>query len=126
MAMKSADGFAKLLESGQYGRLYIVSCIHERGATFRVFVLPVGEQAMPNGPNAPLNNDAVEVYDISGGQPGRSEAYGCLRSGNWQQDFASLVEARCAAVYARVATEAPLPANRNCATGIHGTDPITN
>lgn len=102
--MKGADGFARLFETGQYGRLYIVSGRRAQAATFRVFVLPAGEQAAPNGPyNAPLNRDAVEVDDISGRQPGWIESCGGLHQANWQQDFAALVEARCAAVDAPAA-----------------------
>lgn len=99
--MRGAEGFAKLFETGQYGRLYIVSASRSaRGATFRLFVLPAGEQATPNGPgDAPLNSHAVEVYDIADDAPGTtaSSSYGCLLEGDWKQDFASLVEARCAA-----------------------------
>lgn len=106
--MQCADGFAKLFETGQYGRLYIVSGNRARGATFRVFVLPTGERAMPSGPlDAPLNRDAVEVHDIAGVPPGREGAWSEMQLPNWQQDFAGLVEARCAALDARGRTAIP-------------------
>lgn len=104
--MRGADGFAKLFETGQYGRLYIVSASRGCDAIFRLFVLPAGERATSNGPcNAPLNCHAMEVYDIADEQPGgtaSSSSYGCSLEGDWQQDFASLVEARCAAIDAQV------------------------
>ena len=37
---------------------------------------------------------AVEVYGITGGQPGWTETYGWLHRGKWEQDFAALVEKR--------------------------------
>lgn len=100
--MRCADGFAKLFETGQYGRLYIVSGNPACGATFRVFVLPLGEQAMSSGPlDAPLNRDAVEVHDIAGAASGRAGTWSDRPLPNWQQDFAGLVEACCAAADAR-------------------------
>lgn len=98
--MRGAEEFAKLFETGQYGRLYLVSGNTARGAGFRVFVLPAGERALPNGPcAAPLNRDAVEVHEIDAkpSAPVRSGWRGGMNLGNWQQDFAALVEARCAA-----------------------------
>lgn len=97
--MRGADQFARLFRTGQYGRLYIVSGIQARCATFRVFVLPTGALAAANGPySAPLNSDAVEVYDIADETPGRAAAPGGSPDAGWQQEFASLVEARCAAI----------------------------
>jgi hypothetical protein len=87
--------YAQLFETGQYGRLYLVSGEHARGRTFHIWVLPEGETARPNGRNnRPLNADAVEVYGITEGQPGWTETYGWLHHGRWQQDFAALVDAR--------------------------------
>lgn len=91
--MQGADDFADLFKTSQHGRLYIVSSAHARGKTFRVFVLPEGEEARGNGPaNAPLNKDAVEVYGIVGGNPGWGEYYGWLHKGPWQEDLNVLVE----------------------------------
>lgn len=90
--MNGASEYAKLFHTGQYGRLYLVSGSHARGRTFRIFVLPAGETAKPNGPNAPLNKDAVEVYGIISGHPGWTEEYGWLHEGKWQDDFYQLVE----------------------------------
>ena len=89
------EEYAKLFETGQYGRLYLVSGEHARGRTFRIYVLPEGETARPNDRNnPPLNADAVEVYGITGGQPGWDETYGWLHHGRWEQDFADMVDAR--------------------------------
>ena len=91
--MKGAREYARLFETGQYGRLYIVSGYHARGKTFHIFVLPDGEKAIPNGPNSPpLNDDAVEVYGIIDGNPGWTESYGWLHQGRWQDDFQAMVK----------------------------------
>jgi len=97
--MQGAREYASLFQTGQHGRLYLVSGEHARGKTFRIFVLPEGEPVMHNVThNPPLNKDAVEVYGILGGQPGWTECYGWLRVGKWQQEFARLVENRKAAI----------------------------
>ena len=91
--MIGADKYCKLFKSPkQFGRLYVVPGSHARGATFRIYVLPRGENAIKNGPNAPLNIDAVEVYGIIGGQPGWTESYGWLHEGSWQKDFEAVCE----------------------------------
>jgi len=91
--VKGAREYARLFETGQYGRLYIVSGYHARGKTFHIFVLPDGEKAIPNGPNSPpLNDDAVEVYGIIDGNPGWTESYGWLHQGRWQDDFQAMVK----------------------------------
>ena len=77
----------------QVGRLYIVPSSHARGTTLRVYVLPEGVTAKQNFNNAPLNCDAVEVYGITGGQPGWTESYGWLHHGPWMNDFNKHVEA---------------------------------
>lgn len=93
--MQGAREYAKLFSTGQIGRLYIVSGSHARGKTFQIYVLPEGMEAKPNGPNnPPVNCDAVEVYGITGGQPGWTEQYGWLHIGRWQEDFAAIVESR--------------------------------
>lgn len=74
--MKGAREYSLLFETGQYGRLYITSGSHARGKTFHIQVLPKDELAIPNGDNnACLNEDAVEVYGIIGGNPGWTEYY---------------------------------------------------
>jgi hypothetical protein len=101
--MQGAREYATLFQTGQHGRLFLVSSSHARGKTFRIFVLPEGEEARPNGAgtgNAPLNLDAIEVYGITSGQPGWTETYGWLHAGRWQQDFEKLVEARRAGIAA--------------------------
>jgi hypothetical protein len=94
--MQGAREFAELFETGQHGRLYLVSGGHARGRTFHIYVLPEGQEAMPNGTNnPPLNNDVVEVYGIVSGNPGWTESYGWIYHGKWELDFALLVrEAR--------------------------------
>ena len=83
--MKGAREYAPLFKTGRYGNLYIESDSHARGYTFRIFVLPAehvgGERAQT----------AVEVYGITGGNPGWTETYGWLYRGPWEQDFARLL-----------------------------------
>ena len=91
--MKGARKFAKLFDTDQYGKLYIVSGDHARGRTFRIQVLPKGVIAKKNGAgNLCLNTDAVEVYGVVSGNPGWTEEYGWLHEGKWQDDFQQLVE----------------------------------
>lgn len=91
--MKGADKYAQVFDTQQIERLYLVSSNHARGLTFRIFVLPKGEEVIPNGNgNAPLNKDAVEVYGVVSGQPGWTEEYGWLYEGPWQQDFFDLFD----------------------------------
>jgi hypothetical protein len=91
--MQGADEYAQLFKTGQYGRFYIVSGEHARGRTFHMFVLPEGEPAVSNGPNnSCLNENAVEVYGVTGGQRGWTETYGWLHEGKWVEDFLVLVE----------------------------------
>lgn len=102
MVMRGADEFAKLFETGQYGRLYLMSGNSAGPARFRVFVLPPGEPAICGGScDVPLNGDAVEVHEIRGELDSElavaSGQRSVMKLGNWQQDFATLVEARCAA-----------------------------
>lgn len=95
--MKGAREYANLFVTGQYGRLYLVSGLHARGKTFRIFVLPEGETAAPNGShNAPLNYNTVEVYGVISGQPGWTEEYGWLYHGKWKDDFFELVVSKYA------------------------------
>lgn len=89
--MQGAREYASLFQTGQYGKLYISSHYHARGKTFRIYVLPADVKAIPNGPNGPLNKDAVEVYGVTGGHPGWTETYGWLHEGKWQDDFNLLV-----------------------------------
>jgi hypothetical protein len=96
--MKGADEYAALFTTGQYGRLWITSGRHARGATFHIYVLPANVEAKSNGPNNPPSCDNyVEVYGITGGQPGWTETYGWLRDGPWVADFEKLVATHVAA-----------------------------
>src|SRR5262245_13947736 len=93
--MQGADEYCRLFkETKQYNCLYVVPGSHARGDTFHLYVLPLGEAAKPNGPNAPLNPEAVEVYGIVSGNPGWTETYGWLHKGLWQQDFEKLVRSK--------------------------------
>jgi len=56
--MQGAREYASLFETGQYGRLYIVSGEHARGKTFHIYVLPAGRTVM----NIYMESDAIEVY----------------------------------------------------------------
>lgn len=91
--MKGAREFAKLFETGQYGKLYITSGSHAMGRTFYIQTLPDGEKAIPNGSNNTcINKNAVEVYGVTGGNQGRTEKYGWLHKGKWKDDFMVLVK----------------------------------
>jgi len=82
-------------QAEQIGRLYLLPSKHARGNTFRIYVLPAGEEVIENaGINPPLNKDAVEVYGITGGQAGWTETYGWLHEGKWQSDFEALYQER--------------------------------
>lgn len=98
--MQGAREYATMFSSGQHGRLYLVRGEHARGKTFQIWVLPSAEpvDGMPW-----TVKDAVEVYGITGGQPGWTETYGWLHRGKWEQDFAELVETRRAEIAASVA-----------------------
>lgn len=98
--MQGAREYATMFSSGQHGRLYLVRGEHARGKTFHVWVLPSAEPAA----GMPWSvKDAVEVYGITGGQPGWTETYGWLHRGKWEQDFAALVETRRAEIAAGAA-----------------------
>ena len=91
----NGSSFAQLFETGQYGRFYFVSGSHARGKTFRIFLLPNGEKAIPNGKhNPPCNKDAVEIYGVISGNPGWTESYGWIHKGAWCEDFAAMVKLR--------------------------------
>jgi hypothetical protein len=98
--MQGAREYATMFRSGQHGRLYLTSGKHARGKEFHIWVLPNDEKVacMPW-----TVSGAVEVYGITGGQPGWTETYGWLHRGKWEQDFAALVEARRAEIAAGVA-----------------------
>ena len=95
--MQGAREYATLFETGQHGKLYLVSGEHARGKTFHIWILPSADpvQAMPW-----TVRDAVKVYGVTGGNPGWTETYGWLHRGKWEQDFAALVETRKAEIAA--------------------------
>lgn len=97
--MKGADEYYELFRKAeQIGRLYLLPSSHARGPTFRLYVLPAGEDVIENGGfNPPLNKEAVEVYGVTGGQLGWTERYGWIHRGAWQDDFNSIVEKKKAA-----------------------------
>jgi hypothetical protein len=88
-----------MFSNEQHGRLYLVCGEHARGKTFHVWVLPAGT-AIAGMPWSV--KDAVEVYGITGGQPGWTETYGWLHRGKWEQDFDALVERRIAEIAALI------------------------
>jgi hypothetical protein len=93
--MKGAREYARLFKTGQYGRLYITSGSHARGLTFRIQILPEGEDAISNGSqNLCLNENAVLVYGVISGNPGWTESYGWIHKGKWVEDFENLVRSR--------------------------------
>jgi len=92
--MKGANEYCKLFSKAeQFGKLYILPGSHARGETFRIYVLPKNEDAIPNaGINPPLNKEVVEVYGVISGQRGWTEAYGWLHKGPWQEDFEKICD----------------------------------
>ena len=97
--MNGAREYANLFgELEQHGRLLIISGKHARGSYFHIWVMPEGGTPTHYG-NAP--DGSVEVYGILGGHPGWTEYYGWLHSGQWQKDFATLVEKRRAEIAER-------------------------
>lgn len=89
--MRGATEYARMFRTGQHGKLYLVSGAHARGETFHIWILPT-EEEIKSMPWTVKN--AVEVYGITGGQPGWTETYGWLHKGKWQEDFATLITAR--------------------------------
>lgn len=86
--MKGADEYYDLFDgkSQQIGRLFIQCSTHARGRCFHIFLLPEGVEA--KGKYA----TGVEIYGITGGNPGWTETYGWLHTGKWQDDFMTIVE----------------------------------
>ena len=89
--MKGAREYARMFNTGQHGKLFLVTTSHARGHTFRIWILPSDEPI--NGMPWTIEN-AVEVYGITGGQRGWTETYGWLYDGKWKDDFAELVAAK--------------------------------
>ena len=85
--MKGAREFAKYFKTGRYGKLFIEVGTHARGKTFQIWVLPPGS-CIEHSPWTDKN--VVEVYGITGGNPGWTETYGWLHKGKWQEDFTAL------------------------------------
>lgn len=102
--MKEAWGYARLFETGQYGKLYITCGVEKKWfqgyyvPDFYIQILPEGEAAIKNGKhNKCVNNDAIEVF----GKIKNSEEYGWLHIGPWVADFEDLVEAKKAEIEER-------------------------
>lgn len=93
--MNGARLYASLLSTGQRGRLFWVAGEHARGRTFHIYVLPTEEAVIR--PHQ-LPTDTVEVYGVTGGQPGWTETYGWLHHGKWEDDFAEIVTTKKAAI----------------------------
>ena len=93
--MKGADEYYDLFPTGQRGRLYMLRGRHNKGKTFRIFVLPLDEEAENRHfLNSPTNSDAVEVYGVISGELGWTESYGWIYGGPWQKDFEKMVKIR--------------------------------
>lgn len=109
--MDGAREFARLFETGQYGRMYIVSGSHARGKTFHIQILPKDEEAIPNGKqNLCINKNAVEVYGVIGGHPGWTERYGWIHKGKWVDDFQNMVNNRTVQVFEEISKAEKLTA----------------
>ena len=93
--MQGAREYADMFESGQHGRLFFVRGGHARGRTFHIWALPAG---VTIGGSPWSVSGAVEVYGITGGQPGWTETYGWLHRGKWVEDFDAIVKARQAEI----------------------------
>lgn len=88
--MIGAREYASLFKkSQQHGKLYLQVDSHARGKTFHIWVLPNTD---PISDTIYRTKDAIEVYGITGGQPGWSETYGWLHRGKWEHDFEQLVK----------------------------------
>lgn len=85
--MNGAREYARLFKKTcLYEKLYIVVGRHARGSTFRIYVIPEIKEDIN------LEEDAVEVYGITSGNPGWSETYGWLHTGPWIDDFLKIVK----------------------------------
>ena len=80
--MTGAKELAELMGSDRYEKLEWVSNTHARGETFHIYIL---------GNNG---RRTVEVYGITGGQPGWTETYGWLHVGPWIADFEKIVQSK--------------------------------
>lgn len=97
--MNGAREYASLFQTGQYGRLYFEVGSHARGKTFHIYVLPGDVEITDTRQfNNIRNSQVVEVYGVTGGQPGWTESYGWLYVGPWQQEFQKLVIATNVAI----------------------------
>ena len=104
--MQGAREFATLFaDNKKRGRLCPIAGSHARGKTFHLYIVPEGF-VVPTGMHPAGVPGAVEVYGITGGQPGWTETYGWLHRGKWEHDFAALVESRRAEIAANNARRA--------------------
>ncbi len=94
--MEGANEFCKVFKKAeQIGQLYILPSSHARGPTFRIYVIPNGEDVIENGGiNPPLNTNSIEVYGAISGQLGWTETYGWKHSGKWVADFNKIFNKR--------------------------------
>ncbi len=90
--MKGAKEYAQLFETGQYGKLFITTGSYARGTTFKIFIVPKGED-FERKDGIFLNPNVRMVYGVLGGQPGWIEYYGWIHKGPWVDDFNALVKA---------------------------------
>lgn len=91
--MQGANEYARIIPTGQYGRLWCHAGSHARGRTFHIYLLPAGVE-LSAGQMGWTVEDSVEVYGIRGGNPGWTEWYGWIHEGPWVKDFEDLVMRR--------------------------------
>ena len=90
---KLPEGY-RMLQTGQYGRLYITNGSHARGDVFHVYVLPHGAAAKYAGDlNPPAGIDSVKVYGEVGEDYRHDATFGWIHEGPWQEDLRRLAEA---------------------------------
>lgn len=90
--MTGSREYAELFgKTQQHGKLYLQVDSHARGKTFHIWILPNEDKLTDS---IYVTKDAIEVYGITGGQPGWTETYGWLHKGKWQDDFKKLVKSK--------------------------------
>jgi len=99
--MRGAKEYSELFKGNeQHGKLYIKRDSHARGTTLHVWVLPTDEKLQGSIYSC---KEAIEVYGITGGQPGWTETYGWLHKGKWKEDFEKIVKSKKLALEAKKA-----------------------
>ena len=89
--MNGADEYYDLFKgkSQQIGRLFMRCSRHARGRCFEIYVLPEGVEVKGKFIGDAIS--AVEVYGMISGRRGRTESYGWVHKGKWQDDFSEMI-----------------------------------